>query len=221
MSDSLPSSTITSRRDFLRKGATAAVALPAIASLTACSDTQPAAQPAAAQAPATPPAPPELSAQQKADQMDAMHEKGVKAFPAKTDGKGNQLLEPRLEGGVKVYELTAEEIEWETEPGRKVKAWAYNKQVPGPQIRVREGDRVRIVLANKLSQSTSIHFHGLELPNDQDGVPFITQPPVKPGENYTYEFTVPNAGSHMYHSHHNAAIQVGAVASFVLPANTS
>ena len=116
---------------------------------------------------------------------------------------------PRIEKGVKVYELTAEEIEWEVEPGRKVKAWAYNGQVPGPQIRVREGDRVRVKLVNQLSQSTAIHFHGLELPNDQDGVPFITQPPVKPGESYTYEFTVPNAGSHMYHSHHNAAIQVG------------
>jgi FtsP/CotA-like multicopper oxidase with cupredoxin domain len=110
---------------------------------------------------------------------------------------------------VKVYELTAEEIDWEVEPGRKVRAWAYNGQVPGPQIRVREGDRVRVKLMNQLSQSTAIHFHGLELPNDQDGVPFITQPPVKPGEGYTYEFTVPNAGSHMYHSHHNAAIQVG------------
>ena len=86
--------------------------------------------------------------------MDAMHEKGIKAFPAKTEGKGNQLLEPRIEKGVKVYELTAEEIEWEVEPGRKVKAWAYNGQVPGPQIRVREGDRVRVKLINKLSQST-------------------------------------------------------------------
>jgi manganese oxidase len=66
-----------------------------------------------------------------------------------------------------------------------------------------------VTLTNKLAESTSIHFHGLELPNDQDGVPFITQPPVKPGERFTYEFTVPNAGSHMYHSHHNAAIQVG------------
>ena len=106
---------------------------------------------------------------------------------------------------MKVYELTAEEIQWEVEPGRKVKAWAYNGQVPGPQIRVREGDRVRVILKNELPESTAIHFHGLELPNDQDGVPFITQPPVKPGESYTYEFTVPNAGSHMYHSHHNAA----------------
>ena len=65
---------------------------------------------------------------------------------------------------MKVYELTAEEIEWEVEPGRKVKAWAYNGQVPGPQIRVREGDRVRVDAQNKLSQSTAIHFHGLELP---------------------------------------------------------
>jgi manganese oxidase len=60
-----------------------------------------------------------------------------------------------------------------------------------------------------LKESTAIHFHGLELPMDQDGVPFITQPPVKPGASYTYEFTVPNSGSHMYHSHLNAAKQVG------------
>src|SRR5690606_2465765 len=84
----------------------------------------------------------------------------------------------------------------------------YNGQVPGPQIRVREGDRVRVVLNNELPESTVIHFHGLEVPNDQDGVPYITQPPVKPGTSYTYEFTVPNAGSHTYHSHHNAANQV-------------
>ena len=144
-----------------------------------------------------------------AEQMDAMHEKGVKAFPAKTAVHGNQLLEPKLVGGVKVFELTASEMQWETEPGKMVTAMAYNRQVPGPQIRVREGDRVRVILKNELKQSTAIHFHGLEVPVDQDGVPFITQPPVKPGASYTYEFTVPNAGSHMYHSHHNAAVQVG------------
>ena len=64
--------------------------------------------------------------------MDAMHEKGVKAFPAKTEGIGNQLLHPELENGVKVYDLTAEAIQWEVEPGQQVKAWAYNGQVPGP-----------------------------------------------------------------------------------------
>ena len=145
----------------------------------------------------------------QAETMDAMHEKGIKAFPAKTEGKGNQLLAPRLVSGVKVYDLTAKVVQWEVEPGRRVEAWTYNGVVPAPQIRVRQGDRVRVVLKNELPESTSIHFHGLELPNDQDGVPFITQPPVKPGQTYTYEFTVPNAGSHMYHSHHNAAKQVG------------
>ena len=197
----------TSRRDFVRKSAVAAVAIPGVlTTFGACSETKAAAAPAAA---TSKPATPVPTPREKADLMDAMHEKGVKAFPAKTEGKGNQLLAPRLEGRVKVYDLTAEEIEWEVEPGRKVKAWAYNGQIPGPQIRVREGDRVRIHLTNRLQESTVIHFHGLELPNDQDGVPFITQPPVKPGESYTYEFTVPNAGSHMYHSHHNAAMQIG------------
>ena len=198
----------SSRRDFLRKGTAAAIALPtALSVIGACGESK-AAPPEASTTP-TAPAAPAPTARQRADTMDAMHEKGVKAFPAKTEGKGNQPFEPRIEKGVKVYDLTAEEIQWEVEPGRKAKAWAYNQQVPGPQIRVREGDRVRVNLTNKLPESTVIHFHGLELPNNQDGVPFITQPPVKPGESYTYEFTVPNAGSHMYHSHHNAAFQVG------------
>ncbi|MCY7379968.1 MAG: multicopper oxidase domain-containing protein [Gemmatimonadaceae bacterium] len=150
-----------------------------------------------------------LSASAKADAMDAMHEKGIKAFPAKTEGRGNQIFEPRMDKGVKVFDITAKVVQWEVEPGRKVEAWTYNGVVPAPQIRVRQGDRMRLVLKNELPESTAIHFHGLELPNNQDGVPFITQPPVKPGESYTYEFTVPNAGSHMYHSHHNSAKQVG------------
>jgi FtsP/CotA-like multicopper oxidase with cupredoxin domain len=149
---------------------------------------------------------PALSA---AEQMDAMHEKGVKAFPAKTAIWGNQPFEPRIDKGVKVYDFTAKVVKWETEPGKFVTGWGYNGVVPGPQIRVREGDRVRINLKNELTESTAMHFHGLEVPIDQDGVPFITQPPIKPGDSYKYEFTVPNAGSHMYHSHHNAVKQVG------------
>src|ERR1051325_10286242 len=146
-----------------------------------------------------------------ADAMDAMHEAGIKAFPAKTAGVGNHLLEPKLDGGVKVFEVTAQKIQWEVIPGRLVEAWSYNGQIPGPQIRVKEGDRVRFLLKNELPESTAVHFHGLELPNAVDGVPYITQPPVKPGASYTYEFTVPagNSGSHMYHSHHNSAKQVG------------
>jgi FtsP/CotA-like multicopper oxidase with cupredoxin domain len=201
---------ITSRRRFLRDAAvTAAVAGVA----TACSPDK--ATPAAAQTTTPGQTGGTMGAHDTAANaaavadMDAMHEKGMKAFPAKTAGKGNQLLEPRMEGRVKVFDLTAKKIQWEVEPGRMVEAWTYNDQLPGPQIRVREGDRVRINLKNDLPESTAIHFHGLEVPNDQDGVPFITQPPVKPGATYKYEFTAPNPGSHMYHSHHNSAKQVG------------
>jgi len=198
---------ISTRRGFLMRAAVTAIAGGAVAACKESSAQKVPVKAGASLASRTTPAP-ALSA---AEAMDKMHEAGVKAFPAKTAGKGNQPFAPRMDKGVKVFELTAEKIQWETAPGQMVEAWAYNKQVPGPQIRVREGDRVRVILHNKLDQSTAIHFHGLELPNDVDGIPFITQPPVKSGASYTYEFTVPegNFGSHMYHSHHNAAQQVG------------
>jgi FtsP/CotA-like multicopper oxidase with cupredoxin domain len=218
MSDTFTLNTFTSRRSFLRRSAKLAIAAGAV---TACEKDASATTthspreahggtgahtiPAAASPAPTPAA----TIRANADAMDAMHEKGMKAFPAKTAGKGNQRLAPRLDKGVKVFELTAQKIQWETEPGHVVEAWAYNGQVPGPQIRVKEGDRVRVILHNELPESSVIHFHGLELPNDMDGVPFITQPPVKPGESYTYEFIAPNPGSHMYHSHHDSAKQVG------------
>src|SRR5215510_9067659 len=203
----------TDRRRFLRDGGVAALAVgvagackPESAKSAAATSVQPAGQTGGTMGPHDTAA---GSAVATADAMDVMHEKGIKAFPAKTAGTGNQLMQPTLDKGVKVFELTAKKIQWETEPGKMVEAWAYNDQVPGPQIRVREGDRVRVILHNQLPESTSIHFHGLELPNAMDGVPFITQPPIKPGQSFTYEFVVPNAGSHMYHSHHNSAKQVG------------
>lgn len=206
---------IASRRSFLKSAAAVAVAGGALAACNV-SDAQKANLTAKdASGGTTAPHPSThaagATALSSAEQMDAMHEAGIKAFPAKTEGKGNQMFAPKIEKGVKVFELTAEKIQWETEVGKKVEAWAYNGQVPGPQMRVKEGDRVRVILHNKLDESTSIHFHGVELPNDMDGVPFITQPPVKPGTSFTYEFTAPagNQGSHMYHSHHNAAKQVG------------
>jgi FtsP/CotA-like multicopper oxidase with cupredoxin domain len=202
-----------SRRLFLRDSAFAAVAAGVA---TACG--RPAAAAPAVRASATPAAPPPPSPAQLSASMDALCEAGTKAFPAKTEGRGNVLLAPQLDGHVKVFDLTARKTQWETTPGQRVEAWTYNGTTPGPQIRVREGDRVRVVLHNELDQSTTIHFHGLELPNDQDGVPFITQPPVKPGETHTYEFTAPNPGSHMYHSHYNATTQVmkGLLGAFII-----
>ena len=81
-------------------------------------------------------------------------------------------------------------IQWETEPGTTVEAYAYNGMVPGPQLRADVGDRIQIVLHNELPQPTTIHSHGLIVPNGMDGVPVITQPAVMPGESFTYEFTV-------------------------------
>ena len=176
--------------------------------------------PGAAQAATTPAQTP----QDRVREMDAGHEAGVKAFPAPTAGKGAQPLAPEIAAGVKVFKITASEIDWEITPGVKKTAFAYNGAVPGPTIRVTEGDRVRLILKNNLKESTSIHFHGLLIPNNMDGVPFITQPPVKPGESFTYEFTARNPGSHMYHSHHAADRQVplGLLGAFIIePKNRS
>ncbi len=141
-------------------------------------------------------------------EMDQMHEAGIKAFPAKTQGLGGQPLTPRIEGDVKVFDLVCQKIKWEVSPGKLVDAYAYNGMVPGPEIRVTEGDKVRINVKNEMDQSTGVHFHGLVVPNSMDGVPFLTQPPIRPGETFTYEFVAKPVGTHMYHAHHNSAQQV-------------
>ena len=155
-----------------------------------------------------------------ADEMDAHHEAGIKLFPAETEGKGGQPLEFTMDGDVKVFDLTCDVVQWEHSPGLTVEAWAYNGVVPGPEIRVTEGDKVRVNVTNNRQQSTAVHFHGLMVPNNMDGVPFITQPPIKPGASFTYEFQVKegNAGAHMYHSHHNSTNQVtkGLLGAFIV-----
>ncbi len=147
-----------------------------------------------------------------ADEMDATMAKATVAFAtgtAKTKGLGAQPLEPTIAAdGAKMFELTASEIDWEVEPGKFVKAMAYNGTVPGPTLKVNSGDLLRVVLHNQMTQSTVIHFHGLKTPNSMDGVPDITQPPVKPGQSFTYEFVAQGPAVGMYHSHHNAAVQV-------------
>lgn len=144
-----------------------------------------------------------------ADEMDKMHEAGVKAFPAKTFGLGGQRLEPRMEGEYKTFDITCKKVNWEVEPGKFVEAWGYNGVVPGPELRVTEGDKVRVIVKNELDESTAVHFHGQMPANAMDGVPFLTQPPIKPGTNFTYEFIAKPFGTHMYHSHHNSTVQTG------------
>jgi FtsP/CotA-like multicopper oxidase with cupredoxin domain len=146
-----------------------------------------------------------------ADEMDAMHEAGVKSFPAPTAGLGGQPLEYVMDGDVKVFSLIAQIVQWEYQPGQFAEAFSYNGVVPGPEIRVTEGDKIRVVVSNELPQSTAVHFHGVMVPNAMDGVPYITQPPIKSGAGFIYEFPIRegNAGTHMYHSHHNSTEQVG------------
>jgi FtsP/CotA-like multicopper oxidase with cupredoxin domain len=133
--------------------------------------------------------------------MEPIPAAGVPEATAKT---GGQPLAFKVVNGVKVFELTASPVRWAILDNVKVTAWAYNGSVPGPMIRVTEGDRVRIVLKNELPEATSIHWHGMVVPNAMDGVT-----PIQPGASFTYEFTAPPAGSFMYHSHVNSDKQLG------------
>jgi len=123
------------------------------------------------------------------------------------EAKGNQQLEPKVVDGVKVFELTASVVQWEVAPNEFVEAYAYNGMVPGPLLRVTEGDKLRIVLKNELPEPTILHIHGPRLPNSQDGVPDVTQPVIQPGETFAYEFEVHPSGTFMYHTHFNSVVQ--------------
>ncbi len=147
-----------------------------------------------------------------AEEMAAGHEQGVLDFLAgkETTTYGNQPLEPTMNGSVKVFNLTVEQLQWEVAKGEFVDAMAFNGTVPGPEIRVNPGDRVRFVVQNQMDQPFTLHFHGLTVPNSEDGVPYITQPPIMPGQYWTYNFTIKDPpGMYVYHSHYNSAEQVG------------
>jgi FtsP/CotA-like multicopper oxidase with cupredoxin domain len=145
---------------------------------------------------------------------EAMREMGAVnpgdvSYTAPADARGDQPLQARLEGDLKVYDLTASVIEWNILRGEQVMAYAINRQVPGPRIRVTEGDRVRFNVTNELPEATTIHWHGLVLPNGMDGPAEITQEPIEPGGRFTYEFTVRQAGTFFYHSHDSPDRQQG------------
>jgi FtsP/CotA-like multicopper oxidase with cupredoxin domain len=122
-------------------------------------------------------------------------------YTAPPDVKGDQVLQPRIENGVKVFDLEASIIRWNILPDVAVEAYAYNHQVPGPRLQMTEGDHVRINFHNNLPESTTVHWHGLIVPNEMDGPAKITQDPVPPGGSYTYEFDVGQSGTYFYHSH--------------------
>lgn len=117
------------------------------------------------------------------------------------DVRGNRELPPHMEDGVKVFELDTSVIRWTILPGVTVDAYAFNGQIPGPRLHFRQGDRVRINVRNHLPESTTVHWHGLILPNIMDGPAHITQDPIAGGGPYRYEFTAVQSGTYLYHSH--------------------
>jgi len=126
------------------------------------------------------------------------------------DAHGDRELASHIENGVKVFDLDTSVIRWTILPGITVNAYAFNGQVPGPRIRFRQGDRVRINVTNRLPESTTVHWHGLILPNIMDGPAHITQEPIPTGGGlYRYEFTAVQSGTYLYHSHDHVDRQQG------------
>jgi FtsP/CotA-like multicopper oxidase with cupredoxin domain/plastocyanin len=156
--------------------------------------------------------------------MDARMAKGMAAGletfvkGGSTKGVGNQKLVPTVEpDGTKVFQLTSSIVDWEVSAGRTVKAWAYNGMVPGPWIRTEPGDKVKVVIQNRLPVSTDIHFHGITTPFDMDGVAPLTQPAIKAGETFTYQWTNvehPELGMYHAHDHGQTAVLNGMFAVF-------
>jgi manganese oxidase len=114
----------------------------------------------------------------------------------------------KMVNGVKVFHLTAEPVKREFAPGMVVNCWGYNGSTPGPTIECVEGDRVRILVTNNLKEHTTIHWHGIFLPNGMDGVGGLNQPQIQPGETYVYEFTLRQNGTFMYHPHADEMVQM-------------
>ncbi len=123
----------------------------------------------------------------------------------------------------KVINLTAMESNQEIAPGKTLPVWTFNNSVPGPEIRVKQGDTIKINLKNQLSEPVTIHWHGVPVPNAMDGIPGVTQNAVQSGQSYTYEFKADVPGTYWYHSHQDSVNQLdrGLYGSFVVEGKKS
>ena len=113
-----------------------------------------------------------------------------------------------MNGDWKEFHLVAEPVERELAPGMKARLWGYNGQAPGPTIEAVEGDKVRIFVTNRLPEHTSVHWHGMLVPNGMDGVGGLTQPHIDPGKTFVYEFALTKSGTFMYHPHSDEMVQM-------------
>jgi FtsP/CotA-like multicopper oxidase with cupredoxin domain len=122
----------------------------------------------------------------------------------------------RMDGNVKEFHLIAEPVKRQIVPFKMMDVWGYNGSCPGPTIQANQGDRVRIVFENHLPESTTVHWHGLEIPIAMDGLPYVTQKPVPPGGRFVYEFTLHQEGTYFYHSHGAMQEMMGMIGLFIL-----
>jgi len=125
---------------------------------------------------------------------------------------------PGMKRKVKEFEFFATKARINLGRGPEFWAWTYNGQVPGPEIRVKEGEIIRVILKNYLPEETTIHWHGIPLPNPMDGVPGVTQEGVKPGEAFIYEFEATPPGTYMYHSHAGYQLDQGLYGPLIIEA---
>ena len=188
-----------SRRSFLRGLATVAGA--ASATAAAAQHVHPSAPKEGARAPApAPPVPP--------------HEHGPGIVPVISPDVPDMPW--RLENGVKVFDIWVGHVRTEFIPGRTVDAWGINGSIPGPTIQVNEGDHVRLIVENRLPEPYSMHWHGLEVPNNMDGMPGISQDLIPPGGKFVYEFTLEQNGTFFYHSHMAMQEMMGLIGLFII-----
>ncbi|RMG02048.1 MAG: hypothetical protein D6726_08350 [Nitrospirae bacterium] len=119
---------------------------------------------------------------------------------------------------IKVFKLTVEDVKFEIYPGKFISGWGFNGMIPGPTIRVKAGDRIRVILTNNTDTEHTFHVHGQKKPMVMDGVPYLGQKPLKKGESYTYEFTVQNEGTSWYHCHVDGAhhVDMGMYGAFIV-----
>jgi manganese oxidase len=142
------------------------------------------------------------------------HEENVTPLLVETPDVPNLTF--RMDGTVKEFHLIAEPVKRQIVPFKSMDVWGYNGSCPGPTIQANKGDRVRIIFDNHLPESTTLHWHGLEVPIEMDGLPYITQKPVSPGGRFVYEFTLHQEGTYFYHSHGAMQEMMGMIGMFIL-----
>ena len=191
----------SSRRSFLR--GVASIAGAASAQTAYAQHVHPAPQPQQPTARPAEPAPPV-----------APHELGPGVIPVVSPDVPNMPW--RLENGVKVFDIRVEHVRIELIPGRVMDGWGFNGSIPGPTIQVTEGDRVRLNVENRLPEPFSMHWHGLEIPNDMDGMPGISQDAIPPNGRFVYEFTLKQNGTFFYHSHMAMQEMMGLIGLFII-----